>query len=56
MTQKELAIKSGISWMTVWAVEHGEGTTLYTLERIAEGLGTTVKDLIVEVDANAKIS
>lgn len=56
MTQKELANKSGVSWMTVWAIENGEGTTLYTLEHIAEGLGTTVKDLIVEVDANAEIS
>ena len=47
LTQTELAQMSGVSRMTIYALEHGKckNTTLRTLNRIASVLGCTVDSL-----------
>ena len=51
MTQEQLAAKSGVSRVTISALENGTDrtTTTKTLLKIATALGTTVDDLFFSV-------
>lgn len=47
ISMAELARRADVSRATVWGVEHGLwNISLETLSRLAEGLGTSVGDLI----------
>lgn len=47
MTQERLAQESGVSRVTIWALETSKNrtTTTKTLSKIAKALGTTVDNL-----------
>ena len=42
----QLAVKAGLNYRTIVAIENGGDVRLSTLKRIAEVLGVSVKDLI----------
>lgn len=50
MTQEELAVKSGVSRTTIWALESGkqEVTTTATLKKIATALNTSVSEIFFD--------
>lgn len=44
----ELAVRSGLSRMTVTAVKSGKSCSLSTAEKLAEGLGVSLSNLLEE--------
>ena len=52
-TQEELADKSGVSRVTINAIETGktENVLVNTLRKIADALGVSIEDLFISDDA-----
>lgn len=45
ISKYELCKRTGIDFHTIWKIENGENTRLFTLYKIADALGVDVKEL-----------
>jgi transcriptional regulator with XRE-family HTH domain len=56
MTQKEIGKKAGVTRGTINAIENGQGCTLATLIKIADGLGISAANLFITDDQRKEVS
>ncbi len=54
LTLEELGQKAGISYNSVWRIEHGKhGARPSTIRKLAAALGVPVEDLVVEEESTS---
>lgn len=46
MTQRDLAAASGVNWMTIHRIEHGQDARPSTVRKLAAALGAQPTDLL----------
>jgi transcriptional regulator with XRE-family HTH domain len=56
MSQKEIGKKAGVTRGTINAIENGQGCTLATLLKIADGLGINAANFFITDDQRKEVS